>query len=51
MYDSLTHLTTWILYIARIPLVLEVQVDQSRLIQAPSVLSLKIFSFPDDGVH
>jgi len=51
MIQTLTHLTAWILYIARIPLVLKVQVDQSRLTQAPSVLSLKIFSFPDDGVH
>lgn len=34
-----------------VPLVLGVQVDQSGLNQALSVLSLKIFSFPDDGVH
>jgi hypothetical protein len=34
-----------------IPLVLGVQVDQSGLNQAPSVLSSKIFSFPDDGVR
>jgi len=50
MTQSLTHLTTWILYTVRIPLVLKVQVDQSTLTQAPLVLSLKIFSFPDDGV-